>query len=153
MWQQTPLRFHVTVGGTFSKSTSLGILKMHYKSAFMEILQAFETLPHVDCSSAFRNSAFDRVVWRSFSQSVISEIHYLLPSSFFPKCLKRDVNCIKWTKNWEKFFRFLDNCIWIGNGKFSQSSIGHLPSAVNVLRNIPNISRNSKGDKFQIKFP
>ena len=46
----------------------------HDKSALMDILQVFRTLSHVDCQVLFRNEAFYRKVWRSFSQSVISEI-------------------------------------------------------------------------------
>ena len=58
----------------------------------------------------------------------------------------------KWKKNWENVLRFSDNFICIGSCKFSQSSTGYLPSAVNVLRNTPKISRNSRGDIFQISF-
>ena len=127
-------------------------MKTHYKSALMVILEVFGTLSHVDCQSVFRNDAFYRVVERSFSQSVISEIHQLWPSSSFSKCLKFDVDSGNRTKNWESVFRSSDNSIWIGRGKFSQCSIGYLPSAVNLLRSIPKISPNSTVDIFQINF-
>ena len=39
MCQQTPLRFHVTLGETFSKSTSIRMIKTHDKGALMEIWQ------------------------------------------------------------------------------------------------------------------
>ena len=45
------------------------------KSALMEIFQVFGTLSHVHCESVFRNDALYKVVSRSFSESVISEIH------------------------------------------------------------------------------
>ena len=50
---QIPLRFHLTLGETFSKSTSLRMMKRHDKSALTEILEVFGTLSHVDCQSVF----------------------------------------------------------------------------------------------------
>ena len=41
----------------------------------------------------------------------------------------------------------------MGSGKFSQSSTGYLPSAVNVLTNTTRISPITRGDIFQINFP
>ena len=58
----------------------------------------------------------------------------------------------KWKEKLEKYFRFLDNRIWIGSHKFSQYWTGYLTSAVNVLRNILKIWLNSTGDIFQINF-
>ena len=51
--QQRPLRFHLTLGATFSKSTSLRMMEKRDKTALMEIFQVFCTLPHVDCQSVF----------------------------------------------------------------------------------------------------
>ena len=45
-----------------------------------------------------------------------------------------------------------DNCIWIGSDKFSQSWIEYLSYAVNVLRNNPKISANTRGEIFQISL-
>ena len=73
--QQTPLRFHLTLAETFSKSTFLRMMKKLDKGTAMEVLQVFGTLSHVDCKSVFRNGAFYRVVYRSFAQSAISETH------------------------------------------------------------------------------
>ena len=39
--QQTLLRFPLTLGEKFSKSTSLRMMKKHHKTAFMEISQVF----------------------------------------------------------------------------------------------------------------
>ena len=71
---------------------------------------------------------------------------------FFSKCLRFNLDCRNGTKNWEEDFRFSNNCIWFGSSKFSQSSIGCLPSALNLLRNISKISSNSTGDIFEINF-
>ena len=73
MCQQTPLRFHLTLGEIFSKSTSLRMMRKHDKRTLMEVWKVFGTLSHIDCQSTFRNGAFYRVVYRSFSQSVISD--------------------------------------------------------------------------------
>ena len=55
--EQTPLRLHLTLGETFSKSSSMRMMKKHDKSAVMEIWQVFGTLSHVHCQSVFLNSA------------------------------------------------------------------------------------------------
>ena len=62
MCSQTPLRFHVTLGETFSKSAINKILKKHGKSTIMEISQLFWTLSHVHSLRVFRNDASYRVV-------------------------------------------------------------------------------------------
>ena len=51
--QQTPLTFYRKLGETFSKSTSLKMMKKHDKYSLMEISQVFWTLSHVDCQSVF----------------------------------------------------------------------------------------------------
>ena len=51
MYEQGPLRFHVTLRETFSKSTSLRMMKNHDKSPLMEIWQVFGTISHADCQS------------------------------------------------------------------------------------------------------
>ena len=51
--QQTHQRFQLTLGETFSKSTSLRILKKDERSALMEIIQVFGPLSHVDFQSVF----------------------------------------------------------------------------------------------------
>ena len=53
MCQQIHLRFHLTLGETFSKSTSLRMMKKDDKSALMEISQVFGTFSHVECQSVF----------------------------------------------------------------------------------------------------
>ena len=51
--EQTSLKLHLTLGETFSKSTSLIMLKKHDKNALKGIRQGFGTLSHVDCQSVF----------------------------------------------------------------------------------------------------
>ena len=53
-------------------------------------------------------------------------------------------------KTEKKVFRFWDNCIWIGNCKFSASRTGYLSSAVTVLTNTPKILNFNQGDISQI---
>ena len=53
MCQQIHLRFHLTLGETFCKSTCLKIMKKHDKCAVREILQVFGTHSHVDVKSVF----------------------------------------------------------------------------------------------------
>ena len=121
---KSPLRFHVTLGETFFKSTSLRMMKKHDKSALMEILQVFGPLSHVDCQSVFQNLSFYRVVSRSFLQSLfrryMSYDHHLFFKMF--KILSRFQNR---RKKWENVFKLWDNCIWIESCKFSQSSTAY----------------------------
>ena len=114
-------------------------MKKYDESDLMRILQEFGTLLHVDFKGVLWNGVFYRVVYASLWQSVISEIKELWRSSFFPKYSKFDENARSWTEEWEKVFGFKDNCIWIGDDKFSQSLTGYLPLAVSVLRNTPKI--------------
>ena len=51
--EQTPPRFNLTLGETFSKSTSTRRMKKHDKITLMEILQVVGTLSHVDCQSVY----------------------------------------------------------------------------------------------------
>ena len=53
MCQQTHVKFNLTLGETFSKSTSLRMMNKHDKWAVMEILEVFRTLSHVDGQSLF----------------------------------------------------------------------------------------------------
>ena len=48
-----PLRFNLTLGDTFSKSTSPRMMKKHDTSTLMEFSQVFGTFSHADCQSVF----------------------------------------------------------------------------------------------------
>ena len=67
-------------------------------------------------------------------------------------CSKLDVNFGNSAKNWERVFRFLDNCIWIGWSTFLLLRRQCLSSAVNMLRNSPTIAHIIKRDIFQLCF-
>ena len=53
MCSETSLRFHLTLGETYSKSTSLRMIKEHDKSTLLEISKAGGMLSHVYCQSLF----------------------------------------------------------------------------------------------------
>ena len=55
-------------------------------------------------------------------------------------------------QNLRKCFCFSDNCIEIFSCKFSQPWTWYLPSDVNVFKNTPKISPNTRGDILQINF-
>ena len=53
MCQKRTLRFILTLGKTFSKSTSLRMMQKHDKTALTEISQVSGTLSHDECQSVF----------------------------------------------------------------------------------------------------
>ena len=67
---------------------------------------------------------------------------------FFSKCLKFKLAFKNAGKNWEKFFCFWDNCIWIGIVKLSQFRTGYFSSAANVLTNSTKFFHVNKTDFF-----
>ena len=56
---------------------------------------------------------------------------------FLWKCIKFGVHSRNWAKYSENIFRFFDNFIWIGCGKFSLLRKEYLPSAITVLTKCP----------------
>ena len=127
--------------------------KKNDQSTIMEISQVFGVLSQFDCQCVLWNNASWRVLLPSFSQSAISEKHYLWRTSFPSKCLKFDVDSRNGIKNWEKLFHFSNSCIWIGHAKFWQSRTKYFPSALNVLTLTPKISPITRGDIFRINLP
>ena len=60
----------------------------------------------------------------------------------FITCFKMFKICSRFqklNKKQEQVFCFWDNCIWIGDEKFSQSQTGYMPLGVNVLGNTPKV--------------
>ena len=53
-------------------------------------------------------------------------------------------------KNWEKLFRFCDNCIWTCCNELPLLRRDYLSSAVNGLNNSPKILHITKTDVFQL---
>ena len=61
---------------------------------------------------------------------------------FFMKMFKIEckfTKCKKKKKNWEKFFRLWDNCIWKGCNKLPLLRRNYLSSAISGLKNSPKI--------------
>ena len=100
------LRFHVTLGETFSKSTSLRMMKNHDKGASTNIFAGIW--------DAFTCSLSKRVLKRRFLESGLTKIFTVhnfgntlaVTINFFFKMLK--IWCIfeKWYKNLRKIFLF-----------------------------------------------
>ena len=88
----------------------------------------------------------------TFSESVISEIQKLWGSSFFSKCSKSNFDFKNAAKNFEIFFCFLDNWIWIGTVKLFLWRTRYFSSAANVLTSSPKIWHVNKRDCFQLNF-
>ena len=66
---------------------------------------------------------------------------------FFSKCSNFNVDFKDATKRQQNVFGFLDNCVWIGNGKFSVLSV------VNVLKDIRERNKISLARKIPwLKF-
>ena len=55
-------------------------------------------------------------------------------------------------KNWENFFCFSGNCIWIGNVILSLFRTRYIPLVVNVLKSSPSICHIYKRDFFQLNL-
>ena len=79
-------------------------------------------------------------------ESVILETHQLWGWSFFWKCSKFNLALKNAERNSENFFRFWDNCFWIGCLKMSLLGRKHLSSAVNMLTNILKTLHITKRD-------
>ena len=128
MCQHSHLWFHLTLGETFSKSTSVKILKKNVKSTLIEIWQVFWTLSHVHYQYVFWNDleSGPTKIFTVFNFGNTLTITIILFWKMFKICCTFQ----KRTKNREKVFRISDNCIWIGSCKFSQSWSGYLPSAI-----------------------
>ena len=66
----------------------------------------------------------------------------------FSKYLKVHVHFRNSAENWEKVFCILDNCIWIGESKFTLIQKEYFSSAVSVLRSNPMTCDINKRDIF-----
>ena len=80
------------------------------------------------------------------------EIKKLWGSSFFSKCSKFILIFKKAEKDWENFFCFRDNCIWIGIVKLPLLRTGYFSSTANMLTRSPKIWHVNKRDFFQLNF-
>ena len=88
-----------------------------------------------------------------FLQSVISEIHRLWESSFFPKRLKFDADFKDGDKIQQNVFTFLDKCIRIIFCNFQILQREYLSPAVIVLTKSRKSSNINKKRKFLSQSP
>ena len=70
--------------------------------------------------------------------------------NFFSKCSNFNVNSKIAIKKQQNVFGFLDNCIWIGNGKFFLLCQGYSYSAINVLTRLEFLNINKIRDICKI---
>ena len=71
---------------------------------------------------------------------------------FFSECTRFNVNSKKGIKYSQKLFGFLENCIFIGCGKFFILGRHYLSSVVKVLASSPQIADPTKRDVFSLKL-
>ena len=128
------------------------VINKYGKGCVLDIGTVFGAVFHVACGRVVWNVTFQRFIQSPFSESVISEIHWLWGSSGFWKCSKYNVDYRNAEKNSEKVFCFWDNSIWIGCVKLSLLRGEYLSSAVNVLKNSFKILNSSKIDLFQLNY-
>ena len=82
-------------------------------------------------------------------ESIISEI-LSYNGNFFSKCSNLNVDSKIVMKKRQNVFGFLDNCIWIGNGKFFLLCHRYLYSAINVLTRLEFLNINKIRDTCKI---
>ena len=71
---------------------------------------------------------------------------------FCSKCWKFNLDFENSTKNSEKVFCFLDNCIWIGIVRLSLIRTGYFSSAPNVIKSSGKIWHVKNRDFFKLNF-
>ena len=120
--------------------------------AVFQMATVFEPVYHVACQRIFWNGTFCTYILQRFPECVISEINQLWGSSLFWKCSKFKVDFENATKNWEKAFCFLDNCVRICCVKLSLLRKEYLSSAVNVLTKSYKALRTTKIYFFSHKY-
>ena len=128
------------------------VINKYGKGAVVNIVTIFGTVYHLASGRVLWNGIFQTIIQSRFSESVISEIHWLWVSSFFGKTSKFNLDYRNAKTNWENVFCFWDNSIWIGCVKLSLLRGEYLSSAVNVLTNSLNILNSSNIDLFQLNF-
>ena len=109
-------------------------------------------LVRVPCclSSGSLKRGFLDIYLTTFSESVISKLQNIWPSSFLSKCWKFQPHFKNAVKNWEKVLCFWCNCKWIGIFKLSLLTRGYFSSAANILTSRPKIGNIKNRDFFQL---
>ena len=103
-------------------------------------------------SNGLLKREFLDIYFHTFSESGTSKIQKVWGSTFFSKRSKFQLDFIKAAKNWEKYFCFWDNCIWIGIVKRSLLRTGYFSSATNVLTSRPKILHVNMRYFFQLSL-
>ena len=117
----------MSIRETFSNSISLLVRNDYDKSAVMQNSTVPSYFDRIACISVLWNGTFQTISQATFLESLISKIQNLWGSTFVSKCLKFILDFENASKNWEKVFCFLDNCIWIGiNKALLESASQHL---------------------------
>ena len=112
---------------------------------------AWARLPYCFSNGSLKRHSLEFYL-TTFSESVFSETQKLWRSCFDSKCSKFNIDFKNAAKNWEKFFCFSDNCIWIGILKLSLLRTGYFSWAANVLTSSPKIWHVNKRDLFEHNF-
>ena len=128
------------------------VINKYGKAVIIHIGTVFGAVFHVACGRVLWNVTFQTFIQSPFSESVISEIHWLWGSSFFWKCSKFNEDYRNAVKNLEKVFCFWDNSVWIGCVKLSLLRGEYLSSAFNVLTNSLKIFHITKRRFFLLNF-
>ena len=130
----------------------LTVIKKYGKGSVLDIGTVFGAVFHVACARVLSNVTFQTFIQSRFSESVISEIHWLSGSSFVWKCSKSNADYRSAENNSEKVFSLWDNSIWIGCVKLSLLTGEYKSSAVNVLTNGLKILNTTKIDLSQLNY-
>ena len=128
---------------TFLNSIVFTVINKYHKRAAVQISTVFGLIYHVPCPSVLWSGTF--WIFTCFRKYIACECHLFFES----------VQNLLWVlesaeKNWEKFFRFWDNCIWIGCVKHSLLKTEDLSKAVNLLNTSLKILHLTKSDFFKL---
>ena len=131
-----PVGFNISVREIISESVSFRVMKKKkmIKWYHANFTRVWDPLICWISKGALKRCYLEIALTESFRVSNFRN-KVAMTIIFFSKCLKFDEESRNGTKQSEKLFGFKDNCIWVGEGKFSQSRTGYLSLAVNVLRN------------------
>ena len=130
MCYEKTLRFNRSLKEIFPNSSSLRVMRKYDEMCFhADFTRVWD---HLTCG------LWKGVLKRCFLESGLTKsltvfnfrnkVAMTIIFFFFWKCLKFDVDSRKGLKEREKNFGFSDNCIWIGEEKFSQSRTGYMSS-------------------------
>ena len=104
----------MSIWDIFSKAISFFNTQWIWKKCCDEEFEsAWAGFPYCFSKHPLKRDFLDISLSTSF-ESVTSKIKSLRGSSFLLKCVKMNLDFKNAAKNWERFFCFWDNCMWIG---------------------------------------